>query len=81
MESNTKNTVQKIPLLTVRAGPRDGEKWIERLKEEYTALIKVNFFFQHATVRSKTIFSFLYDMRGYGINAFVFVVCGAQQAA
>ena len=41
MDTNTRNTVQKIPLLTVRAGPRDGEKWIERLKEEYTALIKV----------------------------------------
>jgi len=40
MEAGTKNTVQKIPLLTVRAGPRDGEKWVERLKEEYTALIK-----------------------------------------
>ena len=43
MEASTKNTVQKIPLLTVKAGPRDGEKWVERLKEEYTALIKVNF--------------------------------------
>mmetsp|Transcript_16647 Transcript_16647/g.28850 ORF Transcript_16647/g.28850 Transcript_16647/m.28850 type:complete len:172 (-) Transcript_16647:292-807(-) len=40
MDAGTKNTVQKIPLLTVRAGPRDGEAWINRLKEEYSALIK-----------------------------------------
>lgn len=26
-------------MLTVHAGPKDGEKWIERLKEEYKALI------------------------------------------
>ncbi|KAG9404755.1 Ubiquitin-fold modifier-conjugating enzyme 1 [Aphanomyces cochlioides] len=39
IDEGTKRTVQKIPLLTVRAGPRDGEEWIKRLKEEYTALI------------------------------------------
>eukprot|EP01117_Protostelium_nocturnum_P006831 TRINITY_DN2451_c0_g5_i1.p1 TRINITY_DN2451_c0_g5~~TRINITY_DN2451_c0_g5_i1.p1 ORF type:complete len:154 (+),score=33.43 TRINITY_DN2451_c0_g5_i1:124-585(+) len=39
MDDNTKATVQKIPLLTVNAGPRDGENWIKRLKEEYSALI------------------------------------------
>lgn len=32
--------MQKIPLLTVKAGPRDGADWIERLKEELAALIK-----------------------------------------
>lgn len=32
------NTVDKIPLLTVKAGPKDA-KWEERLKEEYSALI------------------------------------------
>jgi hypothetical protein len=31
----------KIPLLTIRAGPRDGDQWLERLKQEYKALIKV----------------------------------------
>ncbi|EQC31613.1 hypothetical protein, variant [Saprolegnia diclina VS20] len=36
----TKRTVQKLPLLTTRAGPRDGDAWIARLKEEYTALIQ-----------------------------------------
>ena len=35
-----KELAQKIPLLTVNAGPRDGEKWTQRLKEEYLALIK-----------------------------------------
>jgi len=32
--------IQKIPLMTVRAGPRDGAQWVERLKEEYNALIQ-----------------------------------------
>ncbi|KAM9987985.1 hypothetical protein ACTFIZ_003354 [Dictyostelium cf. discoideum] len=40
MDNQTKQTVQQIPLLTVKAGPRDGDKWIDRLKEEYQALIK-----------------------------------------
>ena len=35
-----KADVQKIPLLTVKAGPRDGADWVERLKEELAALIK-----------------------------------------
>eukprot|EP01126_Amoeba_proteus_P016537 TRINITY_DN17679_c0_g1_i2.p1 TRINITY_DN17679_c0_g1~~TRINITY_DN17679_c0_g1_i2.p1 ORF type:complete len:175 (+),score=20.04 TRINITY_DN17679_c0_g1_i2:35-526(+) len=34
-----KALVQKIPLLSVSAGPRDGE-WIKRLEQEYAALIK-----------------------------------------
>ena len=38
---STKKAVQKIPLLTVRAGPRDADKWMQRLREEYTALIQV----------------------------------------
>lgn len=33
-----KERVQQIPLLTVKAGPRD-EGWVDRLKEEYTSLI------------------------------------------
>jgi hypothetical protein len=41
MDDSTKATVQKIPLLTTNAGPRDGEQWVKRLKEEYAALIKV----------------------------------------
>mmetsp|Transcript_16635 Transcript_16635/g.34125 ORF Transcript_16635/g.34125 Transcript_16635/m.34125 type:complete len:112 (-) Transcript_16635:383-718(-) len=40
MDDGTKATVQKIPLLSIRAGPRDGEAWNARLKEELTALIK-----------------------------------------
>ncbi|KAF2073891.1 hypothetical protein CYY_004815 [Polysphondylium violaceum] len=39
MDNQTKQTVAQIPLLTVKAGPRDGDQWIERLKEEYQALI------------------------------------------
>ena len=32
-DSSTRETVKKIPLLTVNAGPRDKEKWPERLKQ------------------------------------------------
>ncbi|WZN60836.1 ubiquitin-fold modifier-conjugating enzyme 1 [Chloropicon roscoffensis] len=39
-DAGTKSTVQKIPLLKTKAGPRDKEGWANRLKEEYTALIK-----------------------------------------
>eukprot|EP00727_Mastigamoeba_balamuthi_P003470 m51a1_g1312 putative ubiquitin-fold modifier-conjugating enzyme 1 (160) ;mRNA; r:217248-218129 len=34
-----KSLAQKIPLLTVNAGPRD-EQWKARLREEYTSIIK-----------------------------------------
>ena len=39
-DATTKKVVQKIPLLKTRAGPRDGDKWTQRLKEEYQALIR-----------------------------------------
>ncbi|KAI7836103.1 hypothetical protein COHA_010005 [Chlorella ohadii] len=39
-DPTTRATVQKIPLLTVKAGPRDKEEWQKRLKEELQALIK-----------------------------------------
>ncbi|GJD07825.1 Ubiquitin-fold modifier-conjugating enzyme 1 [Galdieria sulphuraria] len=39
MDDQTKNTVQKLPFLSVRAGPRDKDKWNERLQEELSALI------------------------------------------
>jgi len=38
--TNVKNAVGKIPLLRTRAGPRDGEAWTQRLKEEYVSLIQ-----------------------------------------
>ncbi len=41
MDEGTKKTLQKLPLLTVNAGPRDGDAWVQRLKEEFTALIAV----------------------------------------
>jgi len=40
MDESTKRTVQKIPLLAVKAGPRDGDEWNARLKEELSALIQ-----------------------------------------
>merc|ERR1712087_1003154 len=45
VDNTTKETVQKLPLMSVQAGPRDGDEWIKRMKEEYMALItyqKVN---------------------------------------
>ena len=39
MDESTKSTLSKIPLCTVKAGPRDGDLWVQRLKEEYRALI------------------------------------------
>jgi uncharacterized protein (DUF58 family) len=39
-DASTRRDVQKLPMLTVRAGPRDGAAWRERLKEEYKALIQ-----------------------------------------
>lgn len=41
MVDNASAIKDRIPLLTTRAGPRDADQWIERLKEEYRALIKV----------------------------------------
>lgn len=38
-DPNTKSTLTQIPLLTTKAGPRDGAAWTLRLKEEYKALI------------------------------------------
>eukprot|EP00051_Salpingoeca_urceolata_P004921 m.68879 g.68879 ORF g.68879 m.68879 type:complete len:170 (+) comp13935_c1_seq2:181-690(+) len=39
VDAATKSTLQKLPLMKTNAGPRDGEKWVARLKEELTALI------------------------------------------
>eukprot|EP00793_Prasinoderma_coloniale_P006975 PRCOL_00001807-RA len=38
-DAGTRDAVKRIPLLTVKAGPRDGEQWTERLKQEMKALI------------------------------------------
>ena len=39
VDRETRATLQRIPLLKVRAGPRDGDAWMARLKEEYASLI------------------------------------------
>lgn len=41
VDENTRKTLSSIPLLQTRAGPRDKDIWVQRLKEEYQALIKV----------------------------------------
>lgn len=43
VDDNTRKTLSNIPLLQIRAGPRDKDLWVQRLKEEYQALIKVCF--------------------------------------
>ena len=41
VDSTTKKTLAAIPLLKTRAGPQDGDPWMDRLKEEYMSLIQV----------------------------------------
>jgi ufm1-conjugating enzyme 1 len=38
-DSGTKATVQKIPLLTINAGPRDKEGWEGRLKQVHALIL------------------------------------------
>lgn len=40
-EEAARRAVAALPLLRTAAGPRDRERWAERLKEEYRALIQV----------------------------------------
>lgn len=40
-EEAARRAVAAVPLLRTAAGPRDRERWAERLKEEYRALIQV----------------------------------------
>ncbi|KAK6053378.1 Ubiquitin-fold modifier-conjugating enzyme 1 [Cooperia oncophora] len=40
MDDSTKSRLKAIPLCKTKAGPRDGDLWIERLKEEYQSIIK-----------------------------------------
>ena len=41
VDEATKKVLASIPLLRTNAGPRDGDPWASRLKEEYISLIKV----------------------------------------
>jgi len=40
VDAATKVSVGKIPILKTKAGPRDKEAWVARLKEEYMSLIQ-----------------------------------------
>ena len=40
VDAATKAAVGKIPILTTKAGPRDKEVWVKRLKEEYLSIIQ-----------------------------------------
>lgn len=35
--------LSQIPAHKIKAGPRDGDLWLQRLEEEYKSLIKVSF--------------------------------------
>lgn len=48
VDEGTRKTLSNIPLLQTKAGPRDKELWVQRLKEEYQSLIKVNIFIKFA---------------------------------
>jgi ufm1-conjugating enzyme 1 len=41
VDEATKKTLGSITLLKTKAGPRDKDLWVQRLKEEYQALIQV----------------------------------------
>ena len=41
VDATTRKTLGQIPLLKTKAGPRDGDLWVQRLKEEYQSLIAV----------------------------------------
>lgn len=42
----TRKVVSEIPLLKTNSGPRDKELWVQRLREEYLALIRVSVILQ-----------------------------------
>ncbi len=42
VDDGTRKTLSAIPLLKTKAGPREKELWVQRLKEEYVSLIKVS---------------------------------------
>lgn len=44
VDEGTRKSLQSIPLLQTRASPRDKDLWVQRLKEELMALIKVTYF-------------------------------------
>lgn len=44
VDEGTRKQLQSIPLLNTRASPRDKDLWVQRLKEELMALIKVTYF-------------------------------------
>lgn len=48
VDASTKKTLSDIPLLQTKAGPREKELWVQRLKEEYTGLIKVYILYTQA---------------------------------
>jgi ufm1-conjugating enzyme 1 len=41
VDEGTRKTLSSIPLLVTKAGPREKELWVQRLKEEYQTLIQV----------------------------------------
>lgn len=40
MDPQVRESVSRIPLMKTKAGPRDGDNWTQRLKEEFASLIQ-----------------------------------------
>lgn len=59
IDESTKAQLSNIPLLKTKAGPRDGDLWIQRLKEEYQALIKVRDMVCQAFLRQGKLWGFV----------------------
>lgn len=57
----TRRAVSEIPLLKTNSGPRDKELWVQRLKEEYLALIKVNIEAPSPNRAGVVLFSYSYQ--------------------
>ena len=69
VDEATRKQLASIPLLKTKAGPRDGELWVQRLKEEYQSLIKVqveSMHLTHDTVSCYTIWIPVCDRKWLG---------------
>lgn len=73
VDEGTKRTLSSIPLLQTKAGPRDKELWVNRLKEEYQALIKV---FQFSLLTGSAYSSLL--SQEYAATFCMFLTCFAS---
>lgn len=62
VDESTRKTLSSIPLMQTKAGPRDKELWVNRLKEEYQALIKVTITSGYTYTHLDSIISWLHTL-------------------